>query len=201
MTTFGLITAADGWQYQLTASDLDWLSREIANEGGNDTATLWTMAQRLYALRAHFSSMTSMIRAFSQPINPRWLAGGDLCVAHPAQCTAAQQAKRASAQDPSTSYPVKLAFVQQWAAGQVPNNVPRAIDFRACDAAAQQLVDTGAVTIVLSAGNCYMARDGSEQWPANFIRVAGAGEASGGGGAGAIVAFLLTLAVGYKWFW
>lgn len=173
--TVGLITAADGWSYQLTPTDLDWLSREIANEGGRDDGTLWTMAQRLYALRNTFSSMTSMVRAFSQPVNPRWLAGGDLCQAHPAQCTAAELAKRERAQDPNTTYPQQLAYVQRWAAGGVPNPVPRAIDFRACDAAARTLVSSGQATLVLSSGNCYVARDGSENWPADMVLVAGTG--------------------------
>jgi hypothetical protein len=209
----GLITAKDGWTYQLTPTDLDWLAREIANEGGSAAATLWTMAQRLYSRRARGETMTAMIRGFSQPINPRWLADGDFCRPGgtyycPPPCTDTRSpchpnklARRATAQAPTTAYPEKIAFVRAWAAGHVPNPVPRANDFRACDDAARELVASGRAVLVLSSGNCYVARDGSQNWPIDMVSVAGAGPAAGGaGGIGAAVAGLLGLFLAWKWF-
>ena len=198
MATSGLITAADGWSYQLTASDLDWLSREIANEGGNDAATLWTMAQRLYMLRAHFSSMTSMIRAFSQPINPRWLAGGDLCAAHPTQCTVDEQQKRAHAQDPNTVYPRSLAFVQSWAAGQIPNPVPRAVDFRRAMPPQISMVASGAVTPDPAPATATWRATARRTGPRTSFSLPGWEAAGGGGIAGAVALAVVAWGL-WKW--
>lgn len=200
----GLITAKDGWSYQLTSTDLDWLAIELAHEGGSDAATLWTMAQRLYSRRRLGETMTAMIRGFSEPINPKFLPDGEYCrsggrdAALP-RCLPAATARRAVWQ--SSPPPAgKRAYVESWAAGRVPNPVPRAIDFRACDADAAALVASGRAQLVLSSGNCYVARDGSQSWPADMVSVAGAGPAGGAGGIGAAVAGVVALAVG-AWWW
>lgn len=202
------ITTSDGsFEYTLTDEDMGWLARELAHEGGSDAATLWCMAQRLYALRGHFTSMTSMVRNFSEPINPKFLANGDFCRpggrdADLPRCKPEITARRAVWQ--SSPPPAdKLAFVKSWARGEVPNPVPRAIDFRACDQAADDLVASGRATLVLAAGNCYVARDGSEDWPDDQVLVAGTGTDKSGSHIGAFLAVLALagLAAGGVWLY
>lgn len=63
-----------------------WLMRMIVGEGGvkcstHKTASLcWAIVNRwfLWPGARHYSNFVEMMRAFSQPINPRWMSGGDL---------------------------------------------------------------------------------------------------------------------------
>ena len=62
-----------------------WLMRMCYGEGGRDcsrikaAAMLWAMVNRwfLHPGQRHWGPFHKMIRKFSQPINPRWLRGGD----------------------------------------------------------------------------------------------------------------------------
>lgn len=65
-----------------------WMCRMCVGEGGykcskdKASAMLWAMMNRwnLWPGRKKFGSLLQLIRAFSQPINPRWQAGGDLAL-------------------------------------------------------------------------------------------------------------------------
>lgn len=211
----GTITSADGFSYQLTPDDLDWLSRLLANEGGSDSANCWTMAQRFVLMRHSFSTFRTMLQAFSQPINPKWLATGEFCrpggqyAGNQTYCSAAQTAHRAQVQSPSAHYPDKLAFAQSWARGEIPNPVPGATDFRANDAQAQHLIDSGQMKLVLAAPagaahqNWYFSTSDTDGWDPNHVLVSGAGAVSHGPNlvllAGALGAIALLGGAYYVW--
>lgn len=63
-----------------------WTARMIVGEGGakcsrdKAAALCWAIVNRwfLWPGRRRFKSFVSLMRAFSQPINPRWMTGGDL---------------------------------------------------------------------------------------------------------------------------
>lgn len=63
-----------------------WLMRMCVGEGGarcrpeKAAALLWAIVNRwfLWPGARFYPTFVSMLRAFSQPINPRWMAGGDL---------------------------------------------------------------------------------------------------------------------------
>lgn len=63
-----------------------WLKRMCVGEGGENCsyekaqAMLWAMTNRWFMWKGarFYPSFLSMVRAFSQPINPRWMTGGDL---------------------------------------------------------------------------------------------------------------------------
>lgn len=63
-----------------------WLCRMLVGEGGKKcsmkkaSAMLWAVTNRflLWPGRKHYIDIVQLIRAFSQPINPRWMKGGDL---------------------------------------------------------------------------------------------------------------------------
>lgn len=180
----GTIEAQNGFRYGLTPEDLDVAARMLANEGGNKAADLFTMAQRFVLLHRSFPTFAAMLRAFSQPVNPKWLANGEFCrpggrYAGTPSCSPGALAHRAEVQDPNTRYPSAAAYVARWAAGGVANPVPRATDFRADDARAHELVNSGQMQLVLADGNWYFADGGSEDWPENFVTVSGRGTEHG----------------------
>lgn len=63
-----------------------WAARMCVGEGGKKcsrgkaSAMLWSLMHRwqLWDKKQRYPSYLSLMRAFSQPINPRWQAGGDL---------------------------------------------------------------------------------------------------------------------------
>lgn len=63
-----------------------WLMRMIVGEGGKHCSRkkaetlLWAIVNRwfLWPGSRHYFTFVGLMRAFSQPINPRWMTGGDL---------------------------------------------------------------------------------------------------------------------------
>jgi hypothetical protein len=76
-----------GKTYALTETDVIWLARSIRGECGANpsresaAAVAWTMMNRFMLVPgfAKWTSYTDLIRAFSQPVNPAWFAGGLHC--------------------------------------------------------------------------------------------------------------------------
>lgn len=75
---------------ELSDDECLWLCRMIVGERGSRlvhdsdevSALLWAIVNRwfLHPGRKHWRSFTFMLRRFSQPINPRWMEGGDLAL-------------------------------------------------------------------------------------------------------------------------
>jgi hypothetical protein len=78
--------AKDPVQLNGVGADLIWLARMCVGEGGmkctrkKASAMMWSLMNRyfLHPGRKHWQSFFYLMRAFSQPINPRWAEGGDL---------------------------------------------------------------------------------------------------------------------------
>lgn len=136
-----------GWSYTLTAADKLWAARMVEGEGPLEDApaVLWTMTQ-LFApagQRAKYGGMryrtfADLIRAYSQPINPRWAPSGDMCSPGGRgyatnACSVSRLERRAElARAPYSSLdPAKRAVVERWFKGNLPNPVPGAIEFAA----------------------------------------------------------------------
>lgn len=83
------IFAASGKEYIITDEDALWLARMVVGEGGKDAsvekirALLWAIMNRFLLVpeQRKRTSLTDLVRAFSQPINPRWDGEGsdDFC--------------------------------------------------------------------------------------------------------------------------
>lgn len=151
----GTLVLPSGELVPLTVSDVLWTARMLdgevsEGEGRVDerAAVLWTMAQRRYWGTADGTHptpsalagqrWTSTLEAFSQPINPRWAAGGEFCgpggrFVGTSSCSAEALARRARVtakrwdQLTEASRSVALAF----AAGSLPNPIPGAINWAA----------------------------------------------------------------------
>lgn len=65
-------------RYQVTPEDRLTLIRSVWREGKPQTAVAFTLLQRFSFLYPKYTSLSSFIKAYSQPINPRWFPNGDL---------------------------------------------------------------------------------------------------------------------------
>lgn len=181
MTT-NMISSADGWAYALTPNDKLWAARMIAGEGGDPTAVLWTMASRFALLRNTYGTFTSLLRAYSQPINPAWSREGAFCrpgsEAHAtAACAESLLARRSRVSALSLAQLVREgAVVERWARGEFLNPVPRAVHF-ASPGVARSCLRRGACTRVIArSGNWHLSTAESDTWPTHFVSVGGAGD-------------------------
>lgn len=124
---------------RLTQNDVLWMARMLRGEaygfGPTHYATvLYTVAQRLWYLPAfhNVDSFTTFMRAFSQPINPRFTdVDSNHCDRYRAQCTESYLARRNRIQNMRwEEIPDELrAIAIQFAQGRLPNPAPLSIDF------------------------------------------------------------------------
>ncbi len=168
-----------GWSYQITERDKLWAARMLVGEGGgtqDPPAVLWTMTQ-LLALR-HGRSFTDLIRAYSQPINPRWLDDGQFCRpggrnAGTEACSSTRIARRRRIQALSwEQIPAELRqVVERWAAGTLPNPVERAVEFADPAVTAGYVRRHPGSQYIAQLGNHFVATADSLRWPSNFVTI------------------------------
>ncbi len=80
MAQFSWIWQKKPFQYVVTPDDKLELARAVQHEGPPQAAVLWTLLQRfamLYA-RGDYKSLAVFVRAYAQPINPKWFPDGEL---------------------------------------------------------------------------------------------------------------------------
>ena len=214
MIELGRIVAG-GWSYQITDADALELARAAYWEGGTSpAATLWAYAGRAYLRRFRRESLQQLVRAHSQPLNPRWSGDGDFC--RPGgryhgldECSPARLARRAAAQSSSWSdIPGPIAEkVRLFCAARLPNPCPRVVDFAASSKARSWLAADPRGLLVLDAGNWYLADGTSRLWPAELVGIessgrrasgSSSGSSSGGIAGGLLGALALALVLGSR---
>lgn len=135
-----------GFTYRLTDSDLLWLARAVWGEAGTDkrngAAVIWAMAQ-YHALvlgsggrRPKFSTLKNLLRAYCQPINPKWASrGASGCQRKPEHCTNRHLQRRRRITTASwDQIPSDVRdLVTKFAAGDLDNPVPGMTDWAAYD--------------------------------------------------------------------
>lgn len=182
----GSIVSGD-WRYRLTKEDVLWAARMVEGEtisrrAGKEAdarAVLWTMTQLFspegqrakYGRERRFGAFTALIRAYSQPINPRWTEAGQFC--RPGgryhgreECSGNRLRARARLQGTPWSGidPVMRREVVLWATGRSTNNVPHAIEF-AADRVAQSFIGRHAGSReVARIHNTFVATADSSAW-------------------------------------
>jgi hypothetical protein len=190
------IQTADGWHYELTEDDVLWCARMLVGEGGNNAATLWTMASRLALLAKHkpglYPTLTALVRAYSEPINPKFQRDGELCRPgghlHDAPaCMPGRLDRRAAicALDPHIAAPHDLAdrwskarvVVASWVFGGVQNPAPRAVHFAVPSLIDAEIRRGECSRVVLLDGNAYASTKETDHWPRSFVTLDGAGDA------------------------
>lgn len=70
----------DGGSYEVTPSDRSWLLRAVEAEGPVSTQVARALVNRFALLRSRGDKRTlgEFVRAYAQPVNPRWFPDGDL---------------------------------------------------------------------------------------------------------------------------
>lgn len=194
----GQIVSLGGYRLPLTweGDMMLWLGRMLVGEPGTGgqtewAALLWTYAS-LAALRRR-NNFVSLVRAHSQPINPKWARDGEFCKLGGTH-------RNRVGQNPSNYYgldpcsPDKLDrrdqisnlrweeipqdrrdFLVNWARGRVPNPVPRSVDF-----AAQSISPKDGLELVWSAPgtNAFYSNAASRQWDDGYVYISYNGQQS-----------------------
>lgn len=189
-------------RYQLTWDDLLWAARMVMGEAGSGAggvhgaAVLWCMASR-FAVARGFQSYTSLIKAYSQPINPKWAADGDFCRVGgrnhgTSDCSSDRLERRARHQTitweeiPETVQ----SLVFRWATAQVQNPIPKAVHFAVPAVVARRgggyvnrtgpdsgwdfvWDSTGRQNIDPRArnGNCFVSTNASREWNQDHVKI------------------------------
>lgn len=167
--------------YKLTETDIDTLARALWGEAGGEAPTdhyaavSWTMIQRWLRWPGgnaldRWPSFSAFIKAFSQPVNPRWARGGDLAAKHPDYATPEMLARRDKIQNTPWAQipPAPRLAAQLFAEGKLKNPVPEAVDF-----AADSLAKKKGLTGESLGGNTFVSADGSDMggWSDELVTV------------------------------
>jgi hypothetical protein len=183
------IESGAGTRYRLTSEDAEWAIRMAVYEGSNPSAVLWVLAQRwvLFGLQGKdFTKFASLLRQFSQPINPKWLRDGEFCkpggkyYGEP-PCSEDKLVRRARAQSEPLAATIARApelaeAAVAWLRGEAPNPVPRATDFAQEPVAESFLERNPEAEAILRepAGACpscnvMIVTADTRAWPVNYV--------------------------------
>jgi len=180
-SSIGKIRTKSGYEYQLTPDDLLWMGRAAQFEGGSSPeSTIWTLTQRQAQIKK--PSLISLVRAYSQPINPIWQTPGEgKCVQYPDRCTASNIARRLVAR--TTSWddlrPDIREKVLAWSKAELPNPVPRAVEFADANVSQGFILRNPGTRVVAREKNWYLATPAALAWPADFVTMSFAGRVMG----------------------
>jgi hypothetical protein len=178
----GVIRTMDGQSYQITPDDVLWLARSVQYEGGNHDATMWTYAWRLMLKAGGRTSLATLVRGHSQPINPLWDEATDPnCVRYPERCTAAHLARRREAANKSWGELPAARRVLEWAQAKVSNPAPRATDFADAQVSRHFLSQHPDARVVMQSGNWYIAEAVALSKPDDYITIEYQGRVAGPG--------------------
>ena len=137
------------FEYEPTAEDRAELARAVTFEGPPRRAVAWTLVQRFCLLfpGGRYPSLAQLVRAYCQPINPRWFPDGDLYQIHarslPTENERADARKRAErrprqAATPLDALPAEAVGAADEALGAVVESpVLGSVHFRAAPRAAR----------------------------------------------------------------
>ena len=164
--------------YEITESDLLWLGRAAQGEGGSAAAVIWSWLQRfaLPSYRRSFPTLTLLVRAHSQAVNPRWMRGGDFCAADSrhagtAPCAEAllDRRERNATRDPSAFSPEVKAAIAALRKGSLANPVPRAVDFASHELVESYIRNHPGSRAVSVDGNWHVIYAESARWPDGYV--------------------------------
>lgn len=183
------IESGAGTRYRLTPDDAEWAIRMAVYEGSDPTAVLWTMAQRwvLFDLQGKgYTRFATLLRQFSQPINPKWTRDGEFC--RPGgryhgepPCSEDKLIRRERAQSEPLSATVARApalarAAVLWLQGEAGNPVPRATDFAQEPVAEGFLERNPEAEAILRepaaacpSCNVMIVTPDTRQWPVNYV--------------------------------
>lgn len=180
------IQSKKGFSYTLTQEDVLWAARSACYEAGDDAVDiLWCYTQRyVYISKStrdtYYPNLFKLIRAHSQPVNPKYLRNGKFCkVGGRDHGTNACSASRLKTRDEACSAtweflqkrnPEVIKKVTLWAQGLLPNSCSRAVDFANPGVSRNILKKNPQTTKLLKkAGNWFIMIKPSQSWDDDFV--------------------------------
>ncbi len=179
--SWGRIVTADGFRYSITDEDVLWAARAATCESSDpqsSLAELWTWTYRFATpnYRRTFPTLAALIRAHSQPVNPKWERDGEACgpggrYAGAPVCDEALLARRERCRTtPYAALPAKIREITEaWARGKTRNPVPLAMDFASSSIGVQQ----GDVEVARFRGQVFYSEPQSRRLGPNFVTIEG----------------------------
>ncbi len=136
-----LVTTSRETTYAPTREDMAWLYRAVEAEGEPRELVAQTLVNGFLWARETLGSKRTLaewVRAYSQPVNPRWMAGGDLYESELAKASTEQERedvreksrRRAQHASRTTFSAGTMRAVQEALQGRGPR-IPSATDFAA----------------------------------------------------------------------
>lgn len=184
------LRAGDGWSYTITDEDLLWMARAAEGEGDPEYV-IWSWLQRYAGGETgegnfrSYPSLTALVRAHSQPVNPKWYRDGEFCRPggiheHDDGCVESRLLKRDSLKNkPYEAIRANVrAAIDALRRNALPNPVPRSIDF-ADTAVATAYVSRNAsrngaqITYTGPAGGKFITTTVSRAWPEDWVTLQG----------------------------
>ena len=110
--------------YQVTPEDRLTLIRSVWREGRPQTAVAFTLLQRFTYIYPTYRSLADFIKAYSQPINPRWFPAGDKHLSAIAALKTEKQTQEVKAKIAALESRARLRPVY---ASTSENEIPKAI--------------------------------------------------------------------------
>jgi hypothetical protein len=163
--------------YTITPDDSIWLARAVEAEGPIQAQVAAALVNGFCFVRSrgYTKSLTQFIRAYSQPINPRWFTTGDLFVASLESKTPSERAEASKAAERRERlHSARIAFSPgtQAAVSDALNGrtgiPPSATDYAAPNADASGKGYT-AITEKMPGVNRLWARPGAETWAGYLV--------------------------------
>lgn len=174
------IVGPDGSRYTLTDADVLTGARAAwgessSPEGAAAVLWAWTARHALPRYRRRYPTLSSLIAAHSQPVNPRWARGGEFCgpggrYEGRDECGEARLARREQYRTASyASIPSAVrGIVERWARAELPNPLPpSAVDFAARGIRAQ----SGDTLVAEVGGNLFYSEPDSRALPPGAVRM------------------------------
>lgn len=177
------IRSEGGFEYQITRSDVLWMARMAAFEGGHAADSLWALTQRLVWFDEEksvlYSSLGALAQDFSQPINPKWTVNGEFCVPGgkyhgTSYCTTAkfarrQEARESTLEELANKDPEAVAMTVAWSQGLLGNPVPTATNWAAPGVSERYLDRNPEAELLTKRGNWFIIEKEARKWPENYV--------------------------------
>ena len=168
--------------FRLTQADVLWTARAASREDPPEASIIvWAFTQRavLFKLGNSSDTYTSVLRGFSQPINPIWARDGSMCrpggkyAGHP-ECSedklkAREWYTNATWEQLNARYPDVVQIVSLWATGRLVNRVPRVTNFAAPKVAQSFLNHNPKAELFYKGDNWYIVDAEAVSWPSDYV--------------------------------
>lgn len=208
-----------GGQYQITDEDVLWAGRAASYEG-DGIAVLWAWTSR-WASWGHsrFETLGGMIRGHSQPVNPKWIEGGQCCPEAREDCTSPCFVSDANPTGVSRYCPCRRVALDRraravsmpweaiagslrtavldWATARATNPVPRATDFAAKPCLSPERQERRGIQLIYTLRNCFYSDTRARAWPKSYVTIQSEGRVAGDKTGNGWIWLAVASAVGY----